>query len=171
MGDDLRAKLEERAKEMGRSLNAEIVASLEKALGASKRILTDEQARDLAGEIISALPVWNYGHSPIYTGGYPPIPDAVEAPNDRFYDERSVYDYLIERREEEFEALMDEAGKLLTLANEAGGGSLAHQELMNRYARVNSLVRALGQQLADLHMVTPIPHESPVGDRKKKAKS
>jgi hypothetical protein len=170
MGDELRAKLEERAKEMGRSLNAEIVTSLELALDASKRILTDEQAKGLAAEIVSALPVWSYGHNPIYTGGYPPIQDAKEAPNDRFYDEHSVYDYLIRRREEEFEALMDETGKLLKLANEAGGGSLEHEELMTRYSRVNNLVRSLGQQLADLHMVTPVPQESPSSDRKKKAK-
>lgn len=42
MGEDLRAKLEEKAKEMGRSLNAEIVSRLEASLEEAESVMSQD---------------------------------------------------------------------------------------------------------------------------------
>lgn len=57
MGDALRAKLEDQAKDMGRSLNAEIVGRLEESFEPPKATLTDVQAKSLADEIMLMIEV------------------------------------------------------------------------------------------------------------------
>lgn len=50
MGEDLRAKLEEKAKEMGRSLNAEIVARLEESLATAQEDPEDVEFSQLIAD-------------------------------------------------------------------------------------------------------------------------
>lgn len=57
MGDGLRSKLEDQAREMGRSLNAEIVGRLEESFDSRKATLSDAQAKSLASEIMAMIEV------------------------------------------------------------------------------------------------------------------
>lgn len=57
MGDSLRSSLEDSAREMGRSLNAEIVGRLEESFGEPKVVLSDGQAAALADEIMAKIQV------------------------------------------------------------------------------------------------------------------
>lgn len=131
MGDGLRSKLEDQAREMGRSLNAEIVGRLEESFDSPKATLTDAQAKSLANEIMSMIEVKSREPAQVVLATDLDVPD-IETLLERIDNRRAEEDLAVAR-------LIEAAGEAAHAIYVAEGPSERYEEARNRIFRLRDL--------------------------------